>query len=301
MDIDSLRRALSRAALLGAMVLGLPASSPAQVAAATPLPSAEQILRRYETFLGGPAALSKVTTRTVISRRLEFGAAPKDTVLVRYSKTPGLSIMHFRALDGSFIQYVNGCDTTGGWGAAMGVGGPPKPGASSTDGICQQEAYYYGYLPLNLARLKGNVGRLEVKALIQIVPVDAGSAGSLAGGRGADLFPPGPRKAYLVLSVPARGGDEYVWLYFDAQTGALLRRADAGKGPAPAQPGMNPRYTDFLQYRDVGDGTRAPFQFVTTGPGVEQRGVQTSIVDNAPLADDVFRRPKDAAREDGGF
>ena len=290
------RRGLTVAGALALLTL-----SPARAQQVAPLPSADQVLARYQSFLGGAEALAKVKTRTVISRRLEFGAAPKDTVLVRYSKAPGLSIMHFQALDGGFIQYVNGCDGTGGWQAALGASGAPAPGVSSTDGICQQEQYYYGYLALDLDRLKANVARLEVRARVPIVPVDAGPGGALAGGRGGDILPPGPRQAYLVLSSPKRPSDDFVWLYFDVQTGALLRRAEAGKGPAPVQAGMTARYTDFLQYRDIGDGVRAPFQFVTIAPNAEQRGIQTSIIDNAPVTDEAFQRPKDVRREDKGL
>jgi hypothetical protein len=110
---------------------------------------------------------------------------------------------------------------------------------------------------------------------------------------------------YLVLSTPARSTDNYVWLYFDTATGALLRRADAGKDPTPVAPGTNPRFTDFVQYRDVGDGTRATFQFVSTAAGGrQQRGVHTSIVDNdpkTPMPDDLFNRPTNVNNMDKDY
>jgi hypothetical protein len=290
------------AVALGAVAMAAPSMCRAQAIAGAALPSADQVLAKYETFLGGAAALSKVTTRTITFHRLELGASPKDNLQIRQSKEPWLSLMQFRTVDDRFFQYVNGCDQAGPWsGAGLGVAGPLKSGVAVNDYHCGQDLYAYGYIPLNLARMKAAVARFEVKALITIVPTDPGSAASLAGGKGGDLMAPGPRQVYLVLSVPAKPTDVYAWLYFDAKTGALVRRADAGKGPKPAEPGMTAEYTDFIQYRDVGDGTRMPFQYVTVGPHDENRGVYTSVVDNKPLTDEALRRPKDPFREDRGY
>lgn len=267
------------------------------------LPTSDQILAKYERFLGGAAALGKVNTRTIQSRRLQSGGHPSDTTLLRLSKRPVMSIMTQTALDGTFIHYGNGCDSKGGWFGGNGSAdtGRPAEGKASTDGICQQELFYYGYLPLDLAALKANINRMEVQGEIKIVPEGPGAAGDLAGGRGGDLVPPGPRSAYLVLSVPVRPSDSYTWLYFDTATGALLRREDAGKGPKASQPGLSARHTDFIQYRDVGDGTRSPFQFVSVEPDSVVRGVAESIVDNQTIADEKFVRPIDVRRQDKGL
>src|SRR5271170_5125126 len=52
----------------------------------TGLPSADEILAKYEKFMGGKAALAKVMTRTVWSRRIVDTGAPGETILLRYSK-----------------------------------------------------------------------------------------------------------------------------------------------------------------------------------------------------------------------
>lgn len=301
--MNSNRVAIRVSGALCALLLALPGFTQERAANDKPLPSAEQILDKYERFLGGSAALSKVQTRVTITRRVEKSATPADTVLVRRSKKPMFSIMHHEALDGTFYRYMNGCDGTTGW-----VGYPQakdeglaKVGEASTDGNCEQEQFYYGYLSLDVARLKQNIQRLEVKGTVQIVTAEPSALGALAGGRGKDLVPAALRQAYLVLSVPRTSADQHVWLYFDTETGALLRRADAGRGPTLVQPGLNQRYTDFIQYRNVGDGTRAPFQFVSTAPNSEVRGVTVSIEDNGPIADDTFVRPKDVRRQDKGL
>ena len=137
---------------------------------------------------------------------------------------------------------------------------------------------------------------------MKIIPTGAGPFGMLAGGQGADLNLDGPREAYVVLGVPNHKPDPWVWMYFDKQTGVLLRRAEAGTGEKPVPPGDNPRITDFIQYRAVGDGTRSAFQFVTIGAGAARvRGIHTSIVDNGPVDDKVFIKPKTVLRFDKGL
>lgn len=301
-SLKRIRRLLLPGCLLGVFALGGPSLAFAEGAQAA-LPSADQVLAKYERFLGGAAALARVHTRSVQAKRVQRGAHPSEASLLRISKRPLLSIMQQSALDGSFIKYGNGCDARGGWIGSDDAAGAGRAvdGQSSTSGICQQELLYYGFLPLDLSALKANISRLEVRGVSRILPEGPGTAGALAGGRGADLVPPGPRMTYVVLSVPIRSNDTYMWLYFDAATGALLRREDAGKGPTPTQPGLNPRHTDFVQYRDVGDGTRAPFQFVSIEPDNEVRGVAESIIDNGLIPDEQFARPKDTRRQDKGL
>jgi hypothetical protein len=293
---------LMNAALCVTALAASPLSSAAETKA-TPLPTGDEVIAKYEKFLGGADALAKVKTRIVLSRRVDEGAAT-DEMLVHYSKAPMLSIMHYTNIDNSFGHYQNGCDGHAGWSKG-GKSDAPVVGPETTAGNCEEELYYYGYFALNVPRMKANVKQFEVKGTLKIVPADPSSLGELAGGKGRDLIPPGPRQVYLVLSTPAHSTDPYVWLYFDTQTGALLRRAEAGKGPTPVPPGLNPRFTDFIQYRDVGDGTRATFQFVSTAAGGhQQRGVHTSILDNdpkTPMPDELFILPKNVNREDKGL
>jgi hypothetical protein len=264
------------------------------------LPTADQILSKYEQALGGAAALGKVMTRTTTTRRVVDIGEPSDHILTRRSKRPMMSIMYHAALDGTFLNYTNGCDGKSGWQGAD-ESGAPRTSPVSTGGICEQELYYYGYFVLDLARMKQNLQRLDVKMKVKLVPTAPGPWGELAGGQGPDLVPPGPRDTYLVLSVPARKPDPFAWLYFDVETGALLRRAEAGNGATPVPPGDNPRITDFIQYRAVGNGTRAPFQFVTIGADSRVRGIHLRIVDNEPIADSMFAKPKNVNREDKGL
>jgi hypothetical protein len=280
----------------------LAAGTSAQRAAA-PLPTGDQIIAKYEQALGGAAALSKVMTRTTLTRRIVDLGNPSDHLLTRHSKRgPGgapMSIMNHGDLTGQFMYWLNGCDGKTGW--QRGDKDSIRDAETLTGGICEHEQAFYGYFVLDAARLRKNV-RLEVRGMYKIVPTEVGAFGQLAAGKGPDLVPAGARDTYMVLATPASGKDVISWLFFDVQTGFLLRRGEAGEsGETPVPPGDSPRVTDFLQYRDVGDGTRMPFQFVTFGGPSRTRGVHVEVIDNAPIDDKVFLKPRVASRQDKGL
>lgn len=287
-------------------------------------PSVEAILGKYEAALGGASALSKVKTRVIVQRRFQDIGTPEDEYLMRYTKQPPapggrlLSIMSDTSLDGTFLRWVNGCDAAGGfsWSGRNDPSGKPHEAKNSTDGICQQELYFYGYFPLSLDRLKEAYQRFEYKGIHKIYQPSAGPEGEIAGGQDKDILPGGQaRDAYLLLGVPSKPEDDYTWLYFDTSTGLLLRFASGGNNPnwpnSPLDNSSNPtklsaagnsaRIVDLLNYRAVGDGTIAPFQFVNQGPKTRVRGVIMTMVESAPVEDTVFRRPKNSLRADKGF
>ncbi len=61
------------------------------------------------------------------------------------------------------------------------------------------------------------------------------------------------RDAYLVVGIPQ--GDEPESLYFDTQTGLLLRKQTV----LPTPIGDSPFQMDFEDYRDTGSGVKVPF------------------------------------------
>ena len=287
-------------------------------------PSVDQILARYEAALGGAKALAKVHTRVVTQRRFQDIGTPEDHYLLRYTRQPPtedgrlLSIQSHTALDGTFLRWSNGCDAKGGysWSGRKDPSGIPHEGKNSTDGLCEQELYFYGYFPLNLKHLTKAYRRLEYKGIHKIFQPVASAIGDIAGGEGPDIIPAGQaRDTYLLLAVPAKAGDDYQWLYFDTETGLLLRFASAGDNPnwpnSPlagsqdamklASAGNTARIVDLIQYRKVGDGTVEPFQFVNQGPETRVRGVTVNVLENGPVNETVFLRPKNSLRSDKGF
>jgi hypothetical protein len=288
------------------------------------VPSVDQILAKYEEALGGADALARINTRVITQRRFQDVGTPEDHYLLRYTKKPSsengriISIMSHTALDGTFLRWSNGCDAKGGysWSGRKDSSGIPHDGKNSTDGLCEQELYFYGYFPLDLSHLKRVFQRLEYKGVHKIFQPTASAVGEMAGGQGPDIIPAGEaRDTYLLLGVPAKAGDDYEWLYFDTKTGLLLRFASAGNNPnwpnSPLGGGTEPvtvaaagnsaRIVDLIQYRKIGDGTVAPFQFVNQGPETRVRGVTINVVENAPIADGVLLRPKNSLRSDKGF
>ncbi len=287
-------------------------------------PSVDQILAKYQEALGGAAALAKVKTRIIAQRRFQDVGTPEDEYLLRSTKKPSspdgrlLSIMSDTSLDGRFLRWVNGCDATGGWSwsGRKDPSGIPHESKNSTDGICEQELYFYGYFPLDMQRLKNAFQRFEYIGVHKIFQPTANPVGEVAAGEGPDIVPAGEaRDAYLLLGIPAKPGDDYTWLYFDTKTGLLLRFCSAGNNPnwpnspltggseptAVAAAGNSPRIVDLLQYRKVGDGTIAPFQFVNQGPETRVRGVIMKMLENVPIDDSVFMKPKNTLKSDRGF
>ena len=267
----------------------------------TGLPSADEVLAKYEKFMGGKEALAKVKTRTVWTRRIATTGAPDETVLLHFSKVPNLSIMRHNNLDTTLNHWQNGCDNAGGWQRA---GGPDKikdsgPNASAGP-MCHQELYYYGYLALDLAFMKQAYKSIQVKSELSYVQPEVGVYGALAGGKGKDLVPGGVRDVYLVLAVAAREGDEGSWFIFDKETGALLRRqSDDGETPGPSRSECQVHQLPAISRS--GRWHRGPYQWVSQNKNAIIRGVATEIIDNAPLDDEIFIRPKNALREDKGL
>lgn len=288
-------------------------------------PSVDQILERYEESLGGATALAKVNTRILAQRRVQDIGTPEDHYLLRLSKKTAsedehlLSILSHTSLDGTFLRWSNGCDAGGGWNWSIrdDPGRIVESREPSNASLCEEQLYFYGYLPLDLVHLKKAYQRLEYKGLHKIFQPDAGPEGELAGGEGHDIVPAGQaRDAYLLLGVPTKQCDDYEWLYFDTKTGLLLRFAigtvslsncnhNPDERPRESNnlslAGNTTRIVDFIQYRRIGDGTVAPFQFVSQGPATRVRGITVNVIENAPIDDSVFQRPKNLLRADKGL
>jgi hypothetical protein len=80
------------------------------------------------------------------------------------------------------------------------------------------------------------------------------------------------RDAYLVVGVPQ--GDTPESLYFDTQSGLLLRKQTV----LPTPVGDSPFQTDFEDYRDTGSGVKFPF-VIRMNPA----NARTELAPNATL------------------
>ena len=106
------------------------------------------------------------------------------------------------------------------------------------------------------------------------------------------------RDAYLVVGVPQ--GDTPESLYFDTQTGLLLRKQTV----LPTPIGDSPFQMDFDDYRDTGSGVKFPF-LIHMNPanrahraGAGRDAARDKVEDNKPIDDAKFAKP--AARSPCG-
>lgn len=94
------------------------------------------------------------------------------------------------------------------------------------------------------------------------------------------------RDVNAIFAASANGKRER--LYFDADTGLLLRRVTL----TPTPIGVIPEQADYEDYRDV-DGVKIPFTVKLSGVDNFSNGVRkfAEIKINAPLADSTFNKP----------
>jgi len=101
----------------------------------------------------------------------------------------------------------------------------------------------------------------------------------------------GTRHAFVVGG--DRGGDTPERLYFDSQTGLLLRRA----GYLQTLTGPSPYEVDFDDYRDSGGGVKMPF-VVRMTPASQRTELQTTstlrvlkVQNGVAIDDSKFTKP----------
>lgn len=262
---------------------------------ATPLPTADQVLARYEQAMGGREALSKVRTRVHVMERAVYvgavgvGVMPLEpsgvTDVIRYAKMPDRIIANHSAKDGRFLLWLQGCDGRSCWsGESAGQRIPVGSDRPVVDSTYERQArafhnnYFYGYMPLDLERLKQHHSRIEVRSRQAIVV-------TIGPGKSAQ------RETYLLVGY-VKGSDVPEYMYFDVETGLLVRRTSGN----PTIFGPNYQQIDFSDYRDVGSGTRVPFLHINLHYDEKARETVTLVQDNVPIDDTVFVKPKTARR-----
>ena len=214
-----------------------------------PLPSVDQILDRYVEAVGGKTAIEHVTSRVLKGSRI--GA---DGVLVPeevYAKAPNKLLV--------ITSYPNapirvGFNGTEGWAQnSRGTNSLNK------DQLMQLRFETEFYQPI---RLKDIYSKLAVTTRTTI----------------------GDHEAYVVEASLSSGGSEK--LYFDAQSGLLLRRYTESNTVL----GHLPLQIDYEDYRSV-DGLKLPFMIRWSIPGRSWGRKITEAKQNAPLDDAQFNAP----------
>ncbi len=200
-------------------------------AAKAALPKPEEILAKYVAVLGGEQALKGVTSRVVTSTTELSpnvrGAGPVVHVReVQYFKTPNLYLATLQGFSGA--PTAKGFDGSDAWtqnanGVVSQAGGTDLARAKRAADLNES------------INLKQEYTRLTLRGTEKVRD----------------------RDAWVVIGVPA--GDNPERLYFDTQTGLLLRK---GTYDTTAL-GRYTMQTDYEDYRDVG-GVKVPFLISTT-------------------------------------
>jgi hypothetical protein len=227
------------------------------------LPTVDQILAKYVQALGGEAALRKVTSRTITGTQYiptgPGGTVPTPAAVERYQKAPNLVVTIYRAPAYAISQGYNG---TTAWSQDQ-AGRVAEPVALDVARTARASDFYE---PLNLKR---QYPQMTVRGIETV----------------------NSRDAYLVVGVPQ--GDLAESMYFDTQTGLLLRKQTVLSTPI----GNSPFQVDFDDYRDTGSGVKFPF-LIHMSPATARTELApeatlrvSKVEDNKAIDDVKFAKP----------
>jgi hypothetical protein len=231
------------------------------------LPSVDQIVSKYVQALGGEQAIRKVTSRVITGTQFiptgPGGAVPMPAMIERSEKAPNLVLNVYRT---PTYTVADGFDGTKAWAQDQ------KGRVTAPAEIDQMRAKRYAnfYLPLDL---KQAYPQMDVRRIENVNGHDA----------------------YVVIARPQ--GDRPERLYFDVQTGLLVRRWSA----LPTPTGNAPFQVDYEDYRDTGSGVKFPY-LITMNPASPRSEPATTatirvtkVENNVPLDTSKFMKPESKA------
>lgn len=214
------------------------------------LPNASDVLDKYVAAVGGTAAIEKISSR-VGTGKVTFAAGPALPVQISW-KAPGKQIMTVHLPAGDSTTVWNG---RAGWLSS--------PGAPVHE---TNEADFEG------ARLDADLQLpIHVKQLFSDIKV-------------IGVEKVRDRDAVLLLaSNPGQSGLE---LFFDAQSGLLLRQLRFSKSPL----GLNPTRIDYDDYKDF-DGVKVPLHMTIARPRTKLDIQFDQVSQNVAVDDGLFEAP----------
>src|SRR5882672_10021938 len=219
-------------------------------------PSADQVFDKYLQAVGGAQKAAAVTS-VVFKGIYEGYAEPKVPVDI-YVKAPNQRTMIVHT-DGG--DRTTACDGNNGWMAAPAT---DKPFPVIT---------YSG----------GDLDGVRLEAVLSL-PAGIKQAISRAAVGSTTI----DDKDVMIVQGTANGGRSSIKLYFDKQSGLLVRQvrfADTIIGRVPIQ-------VDYSDYRDVaGAGVKLPFHVITTWTGAQSDVLLTSAQTNVAIDAAKFNQP----------
>lgn len=221
-------------------------------------PSADQMLDKYLQAVGGAAAIEKITSR-VMTGTITFG--DRNVPIDIFSKDPDKRISFTHTPDGNSVTAFDGHE---GW-----LGFPGRPAremhGSDIDAAAMDADLHFA------AHLKGMFSGTEVRGTEKI----------------------GDHDAYVVIG--RREGKPPLRLYFDAQSGLLVRLVRYGETPL----GRMPTQIDYADYREA-NGVKIAFRWTLARPSGRFTIQVSEVKQNVPVDDAKFSRPPAPAEEKKG-
>jgi len=212
-------------------------------------PSGGDLIDQYLKAVGGAEAIDKVNSR-VMKGTITFG--DRNVPIEIFAKDPDKRVSFTHTPDGDNITAFDGHD---GW---LGVPGHPVRDMHGPD--------------LDAAAMDADLHFAEhLKTMFSEVEL-----------RGVEKV--GDHEAYFVVG--RREEKTPVRLYFDEQSGLLLRLVRFGETPL----GRLPTQIDYADYREVG-GVRIPFRWTLARPGGRFTIQLTEVKQNVAVDDAKFEKP----------
>src|SRR5277367_137235 len=213
------------------------------------VPPADQFLDKYLQAVGGAAAVERITSR-VMKGTITFG--DRNVPIDIFSKDPDKRVSFTHTPDGDSVTAFDGHE---GWlgipgHAAREMHGPDIDGASM-----DADLHF-------AANLKEMFSKVQTSGTEKI----------------------GERDAYLVIG--QRDGKTPLRLYFDEQSGLLVRLVRYGETPL----GPLPTQIDYADYREAG-GVKIPFRWTLARPGGRFTIQISEVKENVPVDDAKFAKP----------
>ena len=212
-------------------------------------PPADQLFDKYLQALGGAPAIEKVTTR-VMKGTITFG--DRNIPIDIFSKEPDKRISLTHTPDGDSVTAFNGHE---GW-----LSFPGRPvremHGSDIDAAAMDADLHFA------AHLRAIFSQTQTRGTEKV----------------------GDHVAYLVVG--QREGKTPLKLYFDEQSGLLLRLVRFGETPL----GRLPTQIDYADYRET-EGVKIPFRWTLARPGGRFTIQISEVKQNVPVDDAKFAKP----------
>jgi photosynthetic reaction center cytochrome c subunit len=224
-------------------------------------PSADQIFDKYLQAVGGAQKATAITS--IVFKGTYQGYAEPQAPVDIYLKAPNQRTMIVHT-DGG--DRTTTCDGSQGWMAAPAADKP---------------------FPV-IAYSNGDLDAVRLDAVLSFpAGIRQAITKPLVGSSSID------DKDVVVVQGTANGGRSSIKLYFDKQSGLLVRQvryADTIIGPVPIE-------VDYSDYRDVASaGIKLPFHVITTWTDGKSDVQLTSAQTNVPIDAAKFNQPSPPAR-----